>query len=427
MGIDGYELDKDLSASAVNGLPLVDIDGQTYEFNLYYRQVAPVTPEYVTVRCIYTVEGEIRDYVYAEEQVPYGSAYSLKTGFEPIDSFVFSGWSTNADLSKLTADCEVRGHYTPDPNAGKYYVEQYLQNLDGTYSMAGRDLVTGVAVDAVIAADSKSAKNFSGFKYDHAEGSVIASIYAEQSGTIKVYYARNSYTVTYMVDGKQSGKTETYKFGAPVTVRSAPNARKGYTFVGWDADVALGSGGTMPASNVIFSGTMVPGDGVKYTVNFYLENDAGKYELYESSERTGVVGKLTTVKAPKIDGYKAQAFTNKIIAGDGSTVVNVYYDLIAAPYVPNRPTPGGDKTNIAPIETLDVQGGQPVQLPEDTEEPSISAEQPDVENIGEEETPLASGESGLGFSIIPFIILGILIVAAAVYVLVRHKKEAKNA
>ena len=422
---DGYVLDTSSSKTVAT------ISGMTVYFTLVYNPVAPATPAYVTVSYVYENMGLPAESV----QVPYGSAYTPKSDYTVIDGYKFSGWkciTAGANLSNLTVDCVFSGRYDEDVNnGGKYYVQHYLQNLDGTYALAKETMISGVAAGKA-SYDGSQALSIAGFKVERADdSSASANIYAELSSPMKIYYARNSYTVTYMVDGKQSGKVETYKFGESVSVRPAPTAKKGYTFVGWDANYALGSGNTMPAANVVFSGTMVPGDGVQYTVNFYRENDAGKYELFETSVRTGVVGKLTTVKAPKIDGYEAKPFTNKTIAADGSTVINVYYDLIDVPYVPVRPS--GSKNNAPDVDgTMYPTGGQLAQavvgedvaLVDDAAEPSVSVENPEVADIADEDTPLASGidEGSSNISIILYIIIGTCLVLAAAIVYFKNKK-----
>lgn len=424
----GYELDSASSKmeNTIYNHGSEEAANLMVNFTLVYNSVVPATPEYVTVHYVYETMSSAESV-----QVPYGSNYTPKTDYKAVDGYVFSGWkleTAGADLNNLTVDCTFKGSYSEDPNGGKYYVEHYLQNLNGTYALAAKELVTGAANGVTVAADKSMAKNYVGFKFERGEGSAHTSIYAEQSGTVKIYYTRNSYTVTYMVDGKQSGKTETYKYGETVTVRSAPDAKKGYTFVGWDADYALGAGSTMPAANVTFSGSMVAGDGVKYTVNIYRENDAGEYELYESSERTGVVGKLTTVKAPKVEGYKAQSFMNRTIAADGSTVINVYYDLIAQPYVPVRPNVDKKPAAEATVGTMDLLGGQAAVAVDDVDaadeaaEPSVSVENPEVADIGEEETPLAPDAGNSGISILLYIIIGVALVLAAGIVYIKNKK-----
>ena len=60
----------------------------------------------------------------------------------------------------------------------------------------------------------------------------------------------NEYIVTYLVDGKDYGEKEMYKYGTPVTLRKDPE-KDGHTFSGWNQT----DGFTMPARNVVIEGS----------------------------------------------------------------------------------------------------------------------------------------------------------------------------
>ena len=60
-----------------------------------------------------------------------------------------------------------------------------------------------------------------------------------------------TYTLTYMVDGRQYGDTETHEAGDNITPRAEPPAKQGYTFSGWSG---LPADGKMPANNVTVTG-----------------------------------------------------------------------------------------------------------------------------------------------------------------------------
>ena len=45
-------------------------------------------------------------------------------------------------------------------------------------------------------------------------------------------YKINSYTVTYKVDGEQYGETETYEYGAAVTLREKPSGKATHSRAG---------------------------------------------------------------------------------------------------------------------------------------------------------------------------------------------------
>lgn len=429
------EYTLNIANTKTEGTVWYDTDRLIVTFTLAYdAPVIPETPTYV-ISYVYDDFGLAPE---ASATVKEGDTYQVSDVHKDWPGYIFEGWKIRGgdtvvtEIKNVTSDIELVAYFSKDPTAGKYIVEHYWENLDGKgYTLHEQEIRGGVADGATVAAAKSHAKNYSGFNYKNAEGTAVANIYVEDSqNVIKVYYTRNSYTVTYKVDGKQSGNVETYKYGQQLTLRDAPNAKKGYTFVGWDGDHALGSNNTMPACNVVFSGKMVPGSGAVYTVNVYRQNVKGDYELYLSQKRTGVVDSLTNVTAAPVDGYVLQPFTNKTIKADDSTVISVYYEMtdeLAAILIAT-----GKNTSNAPAADLVLPNDFALNLDAEelTAEPDNGDAQPadeqDTANIGEEETPLANGESGLGFNIIPFIIIGLCLVAAAIIFYVRHKKQAEE-
>ena len=143
-----------------------------------------------------------------------------------------------------------------------YKVEHYKQNVDGTYptTPADTDNLTGQTGATVTAAP----KIYEGFTEDTAYAGRIASgaVLADGTLVLKLYYARNSYDVSYVYTGTVPADAtglpakKTYKYGEEVTVAPVATA-DGYTFVGWTtADVTVSGGKfTMPAKNVQFSGS----------------------------------------------------------------------------------------------------------------------------------------------------------------------------
>lgn len=366
------------------------------------------------------------------ETVEYNSSYTVSSRHENLADYDFSGWMLDGKvvtaIENVTGDVTLKGSYTKNANCGKYYVEYYFENPNkpGEYTLDRTELVTGVAEGEV----KVRAKNISGFTLSRGIPAE-ANINVDSSKPMQLYYDRNSYTITYKVDGKEIGK-ETYKFGQTVTLRDAPDAAKGYTFVGWDSDHALGGGSTMPACNVVMSGKMVSGKGATYTVNVYRQNLKGEYELYHSMKRTGVVGSLTAVTAADVDGYAIKPITNEKIKANGSTVVSVYYEMTDA--LKATLTTMNKTVDAMPANGLDAQDKtdakdetvQPSAKPADDQN-AEGADEQDTAAIGEEETPLASGGSGFSFSIIPFIVLGVCLVLAAVVFYIRNKKQEENA
>lgn len=117
------------------------------------------------------------------------------------------------------------------------------------------------------------------------------------------------------------------------TAKPEDPVRAGYAFVGWYKDEActkaFSFGGELSANVTLYA----KWDAVRvnYTVLYWQENaDDEGYSLKESEVRRGLTGALTEASASK--SYKGfSASTRKLvvqqtIAGDGSTVVHVYYD-----------------------------------------------------------------------------------------------------
>ena len=148
---------------------------------------------------------------------------------------------------------------------------------------------------------------------------------------LKLYYTRNSYDVTYAYTGtvptgaSALPEKATVKYGAPVTVAEAATA-PGYTFSGWSRNDF-----TMPAENVTITGSFTANSNTEYTVRHHFQNildDAYDADTAMLSETlSGTTDTLTAAAAAKtVAGFTAQSFQQKNIAGDGSTVVDIYYN-----------------------------------------------------------------------------------------------------
>ena len=85
----------------------------------------------------------------------------------------------------------------------------------------------------------------------------------------------------------------------------------------------------MPAENVVIKGSFTARDDTKYKVEHYLQNlDNEEYTLDEDATetKTGTTGAQTQAVAKDYAGFKAQEFEQETIAGNGTTVVKIYYN-----------------------------------------------------------------------------------------------------
>ena len=155
-------------------------------------------------------------------------------------------------LTMFDSDIVLTAVWTPNENT-EYKVEHYKQNLDSadvvnpnefTYTYSETDELKGTTADVIVV----TPKNYSGFTY--IEPTVEYPIRGDGETVVKVYYTRNTHTVTYNVNqgGNISVPADStrYRYGAPVTVSFTTDntadsmynigLRSGYTFLGWSTD-----------------------------------------------------------------------------------------------------------------------------------------------------------------------------------------------
>ena len=117
---------------------------------------------------------------------------------------------------------------------------------------------------------------------------------AAPTKTVYAVWAPASYDVTYYVDGVQVGTTESYNYGASVTVRDK-FVKEGYTVTDWDRSDFI-----MPASNVEINATSTVNT---YTVTYFVDGEqVGDVEIYE-------FGSPVTVRSTYVkEGYIVSAW-----------------------------------------------------------------------------------------------------------------------
>ena len=131
-----------------------------------------------------------------------------------------------------------------------YTVEHYLQELDGSYGAPRTITLTSFMGELVTAQPS----DFVGFRFDadNAMNVTSGTIATAQGGlvddegnpvSLRLYYSRNSYTVTwYDYDGSVLGTADVI-YGAEITLPETVGQpeRMGYTFGGWKVFGSMGT------------------------------------------------------------------------------------------------------------------------------------------------------------------------------------------
>ena len=147
-----------------------------------------------------------------------------------------------------------------------------------------------------------------------------------------------TYTVEFDANGS-SGEMEaqTFTYDSDAELNANTFSKTGYVFVGWaetrDGEVKYSDCGIIhnladsDGDIVTLYAVWQAGSSTKYISQHWQQNaDDDEYTLIETDEHTGVTDKDTNVVAHKYSGFTAKEFEQVKIAGDESTVVDVYYD-----------------------------------------------------------------------------------------------------
>lgn len=222
------------------------------------------------------------------------------------------------------------------PALVEYTVVHYQQNLnDDNYTEAERVTIQGYTESAVGDQLANSYEGFYALLYD-----TTTAIAADGSTVVEVYYDRYYYLMSFDLDGGYGVEPIYARYGVSVSVGTPTKA--GYTFDEWKDEegkvytVDSFPYSTMPAKNTKFTALWTAGT-ASFMVVFW----------YENANDDG----YTTVGNMKIEGatsgsevssgtYQNTAFDNRDndnftynadmaetvkVAGDGSTVLNVYF------------------------------------------------------------------------------------------------------
>ena len=243
-----------------------------------------------------------------------------------------------------------------------YKIIYWEQNIsDNKYTKAEVYTMDATAGEEVTDVPSEK----TGFTPKPVSSVIVA---ADGSTVLNVYYDRKNITYTFVANGGNwNGSTANIvvkgRYGAAVTVPANP-ARVGYEF--WDWDYGYDIPQTFGDKDITFTAYWNGKDGIPYTVKYWIQKIADDEYTIDSEDpyNFGKAGEKTKAYAYNYgDGFTQKAFEQQEIAGDGSTVVNIYYDRKIIDYTFN---PNGGTWKDGSEEELVISGkyGSNVTLPE---------------------------------------------------------------
>lgn len=179
-------------------------------------------------------------------------------------------------------------------------------------------------------------KTYPGFAYVPSTTSGI--ITADDLASVTLYYDQNplNYAMNFSTKGSYIAPIIAPK-DAAITAPAA-STRQGYTFAGWDIDgdgTADALPNTMPDHNIEVEALWTPAT-VSYRIDYYKQNtDMTTYSFVESEQGTALA-ESQAPQAPARDTGEGKKFAyfqyshedHLTVAGDGTSVLNVYYDRV---------------------------------------------------------------------------------------------------
>lgn len=228
----------------------------------------------------------------------------------------------------LTVQSDIEINVIYKPAEVNYTVNYYQQNVnDDNYTLEDTETKTGLTgstIDVKYEDVKNKYEGFYGLLFDET-----ATIAADGSTVVEIYYDRNYYLMSFDLDGGYGVEPIYARYGASISV--ADPEKPGHSFSGWSENIPK----TMPAENTTFT-ALWDAERVNYTVVFWYENANDDNYSYAGSLTDSATAGSTiqsgSYQNRNFDGRDNTHFTyngamaeSKTVAGDGSTVLNVYF------------------------------------------------------------------------------------------------------
>lgn len=324
-----------------------------------------------------------------ETEYDFGASVTIANAPDAVPGYTFEGWKRGTEdatnFSMPAENVTITGNWKKNDDAG-YKIEYYLETLtEGTFEKDNNRTIsdrTGTigTTASVTDADKVTIPGFT-FDANNTNNKLEGEIVSGDPLTLKLYYKRNSYKVTYQYTGTvPTGASTlppeaTYKYGAEVTVAKNATAPD-HDFSGWrTTDASINNGKfVMPAKNVTITGSWTQ---ATYDVNLSpyvkktLEVDSTlptgfsetfKVDVTVDGQRLQQKGTVTMTAAgtsnfnmPTVALTKGtHTIMVQEVVDDSTKNSNIEYDTNQKTFVLNIPTSGA----AAPVQygTTDAEG-----------------------------------------------------------------------
>ena len=240
--------------------------GSTTEWNdmwaSYYALADPQTAmdSVWTKKAINDGESQAHTYHYIQSMIDYGtpnlsftSDCSTASVFEKNGVYTYAVYNMDSEIKTVTftddngnsvfvkaAPNTMTLMSSEDVGKASYTIEYYGKDLNAsTYSLIDTSIKYANAGTSVTA----NVKDIVGYSYESANGNNVinGTVNSDNSLVLKVYYSRNTYSISYELNGGTKADSSlypsTYVYGESKTLDKP--TKGGYDFYGWYSDAEL--------------------------------------------------------------------------------------------------------------------------------------------------------------------------------------------
>ena len=326
-------------ASSVEAIPASQASANVQSFDVDHFSIYVVTDENPVYLATYRFLAADGITVVSEQIVKNGETL-VEPAAPEVDGQTFTGWYVGESLMDFSQAVTVNATASYDVYA-RYASVLHINFYDPD----------GMQIMRTMVVEDHEAYDISGIKYDvdathsvvgwtDAGGKPLTSVAVPEGESSVDVYAVIVEGVWVAFDAADGTTVDHVFVNADEGIVLPVSTRTGYTLEGWYlGDSKVSEGDTFDAP-VTLTAHWTPVE-VAYTVNYWQQRvsddknaaDAAKtYDFVESAEKTAPAGSVVAGANDKnYPGFTFNANntqSNVTIAGDGSTIVNVYYDRV---------------------------------------------------------------------------------------------------
>ena len=214
------------------------------------------------------------------------------------EGLIFAGWVEEGnEAEKMPAtmpakDVVYKATYVQNTTPVEYSIQVYMMDTNGNYTLTA----TTVSYGYIGTTQTIKAGDVLGCSVDTELSHLSDTIASDGSTVLKIYYARNIYTVTF---GDNEPVEVYYGAAIPVPATEPESTEEGMVFAGWAPEVPA----TMPADNLVFEATWEAG---VYTITYVINGVTEEPISYTYGEA------VATPETPNVSGLKFIGWTPEV-------------------------------------------------------------------------------------------------------------------